>query len=316
MKYSILFLLFLSSLCSNVALEGAFVLKKGKLVNSENVPLYSAEEHYRLGVAAYDACDFCEAAFHFNIVALNFPQCEYYHDSLFFLGVCYFRDEEYDFSNEAFTKYLSTQSNPRYFEEALGFKLEIAGCFSRGAKKRFFGTKMLPKWAPAGSMAIEIYDEVIAALPCHPYAAYSLYEKAMIYWREGECRDAIDSLQQLIRRFPKEELTPTSYVCIGELYLDLAYQEINNPDLLALAEINCKRFQNEFPKEERVEEVVNNVQQIRELYAKGLFDTAQYYERRELPSASILYYRSTIEQFPETSYAQCSRRRLEILTGA
>lgn len=309
-KYLIILIFIL--ICSTA--DAAYVLQKGKLVNSLDVPCYSSEEHYRRAVEAFEAKNYPEAALHFNVISVNFQQATFYHESIFFLGVCQFYDDELDISNDTFNKYLTCQSNPRYFEEALGYKLQIADQFASGAKKRFFGTKLLPKWAPAGSLAIEIYDEVIAALPCHPYAAYALYSKAMVYWREWEYRDAIDAFQQLIRRFPKDELTPTSYVCISKLYVDLAEMEINNPDILALAEINCKRFKVEFPKEERLAEVEGNLQTIKELYAKGLFDTAQFYERKEQPCASIFYYRSTIEQFPDTSYAKCSRRRLEILT--
>lgn len=310
-KFLITLLLFLT--CASV--EGAYVLKNGKFVNSKDLPTYSADEHYRLGCGDYEAQDYASAAEQFNVIAVNFPNEPFYHDSLFFLGVCYYYDQEYDFANEAFTQYLNCQSNPQYFEEAFSFKLDIAAQFACGAKKRFFGTKLLPKWAPSGSLAIEIYDEVIAALPCHPFAAYALNCKGMLYWKECDYRNAIDAYQQLIRRFPKDELSPTAYVCISELYLDLASTELNNPDLLALAEINCKRFQIDFPKEERVCDVEYNVQQMKELYAKGLFDTAQFYERIEQPCAAVLYYRSTIEQFPDTSFAKCSGRRLEILTG-
>lgn len=297
------------------SVEAAYIIKNGKIINKDEAPCYPPEEHYRIAVEAFQRKDYEEASQHFNIVVVNFPQATFYHESIFFLGVSYFELEEFDFANDAFSKYLTCQSNPRYFEEALGYKLNIADQFAAGAKKRFFGTKMLPKWAPGDSLAIEIYDEVIAALPCHPYAAYALYSKAMIYWRDHEYKDAIDSFQQLIRRFPKDTLTPTSYVCISELFVDQAEVEINNPDILALAEINCKRFQAEFPKEERLQEVKDNLQKIKELYAKGLFDMAQFYERKEMPEAAIFYYRSTLKQFPDTSYAKCSRRRLEILTG-
>lgn len=309
-------LLFIFSLLLMVgSLEGAYVLRNGKLVNKECVPIYTAERHYEIATEGYSCEDYEQAALNFNVIVLNFPQSLCYHDSLFFLGVSEFFQGELDIANEAFSRYLQCQSNPRYFEEALRYKLEIADQFACGAKKRCFGTKLLPKWAPAGSLAVEIYDEVIAALPCHPYAAYALYCKAIIHWKSYDYREAIDAMSQIIRRFPKEEITPTAYVCISEFYLNWAELEINNPDLLALAEINYKRFQADFPKEERLGEVECNLQQMKEYYAKGLFDTAQFYERICQPCASVLYYRSTIQKFPETCYAQCSRHRLEVLTG-
>jgi tetratricopeptide (TPR) repeat protein len=229
------------------------------------------------------------------------------------LGLCYFNLKEYDFANHCFNDYLSCQSQPEYFEEAICYKLEIANRFRMGAKKRFFGTKALPKWAPGRSHAVEIYNEVVAAIPCHNYAAQALWGKAHLHWEDLDFRECIETLQQLIRRFPSHELTACAYIAINQAYLDQANCEFQNPDILVLAQINARKFASAFPKDERVADAEADVQAIKELYAKGLFDTAQFFERTEKPQASILYYRRAIEKFPDTAFAKCSRHRLRIL---
>lgn len=65
--------------------------------------------------------------------------------------------------------------------------------------------------------------------------------------------------------------------------------------------------------EERLEEAENNVEEIKEIYARGLYDTGQFYERVKKPRASIIYYKNAIKQFPDTQIAQLCQERLEAL---
>lgn len=295
--------------------EAAYVLQDGKLVNSLDAPRYSADRHYELGQEAMEECDYNEAVYNFNVISKNFPNASCYADAQFYLGVALFNNGTYDFANEAFTKYLHCQTNPQYFIDAIGYKCEIAARFAAGAKKHFFGMKQMPQWAPARGLAYEIYNEVIAALPCHEYAAIALYNKACMHWEDQAFRDSVETFQVLIRRFPKHAFTPEAYLNVNRVYLGQACCEFQNPDILAMAEINVKRFQQAFPKEERLAEAFEDVQKIKEMYAQGLFDTAQFYERIDQPEASLIYYRSAILQFPDTGYAKCSRRRIEIITS-
>ena len=294
--------------------EAGYTIRKGKIVDSAEVARFSAEKHYELGMKAMDDANWDEAAQQFQIVAKNFPSDSHYHDSLFYLGVSYFYLHELEFANEAFSKYLQAESSPRFFVEAVGFKLEIANQFRNGAKKRFFGKKSLPKWASAGDLAQEIYTEIITALPCHDYAAEALFAKASLLWEEQDFRESVDTFQSLIRRFPKHELAPLAYLSINRVYINQAEAEFQNPDLLALAQINVRRFERDFPKEERIAEAQADVQRLKELYAKGLFDTGQFYERKGKPMAAIIYYKKTVAQFPDTASADACRKRMAVLT--
>lgn len=290
--------------------EAAFVFKNGKLIDADEIALYPVEKHYQLGQRAMEARDWCESSRHFLIVATHFPKSDFYQDSLYYLGLSYYHQAEFDFANDSFNAYLKCQSNPKYFEDVISYKFAIAEKFKAGAKRRFFGTRKLPKWAPGKSLATQIYDEVISTLPCHEYAARALFAKGEIHREEEQFKEAVDSLQTLIRRFPKHELTPEAYLVINDIYLEQSIVEFQNPDLLALAQINLKRFQLEFPRDERIQVAQERVNNIQEIYAKGLYETGQFYERTCRSNASIIYYMKAIRQFPETEIAQLCRNRL------
>lgn len=306
------FLLFCLIISSSV--QAAFVLQNGRFKDAEKVATLSVEAHYTLASEAFEKKDFIEAAKQFNIVAINFPSSALASESLFFYGVCEYNNAEYEFANEAFSKYLKSQGHPKHFEDAIGYKFAIAEAFRMGAQRHFFSTKQLPKWASGRSFSVQIYDEVICSLPCHEYAAQSLYSKAYMLWQDREWRETIEAYQMLIRRFPKHELTPLAYLCVNRVYLEEAQFEFQNPDLLALAQINQRKFARDFPKDERISEGENVIQAIKEVYALGLYETGQFYERVSHPQASVIYYMSAVKQFPDTKIAELCRKRLSLLS--
>lgn len=290
-----------------------FVIKDGWIVNADEVATFTAEEHYWLACAAYNRKEWKEAAKQFRIVSSNFSSTPLGQDSYFYLGIAYFELEEYEFANDALSTYLSCHANPQYFEEVMEYKFEIANRFKNGAKRHFFGVKQLPMWASGHSHAVEIYDEVIAAVPCHELAAWSIFAKADMHRSDHQYRESIDMYQLLIRRFPKHELAPESYLLISKIYVEQSAYELQNPDLLAFAQINVRRFAQDFPKDERLATAEADVQCLKETYANALYETGQFYERIRKPAASAIYYHNAIEQFPDTAIAQLCRQRLSTI---
>lgn len=290
-----------------------FVVRNGSFIDAKDVPTLSPEEHYQNGVNAFNAGDWNEAATQLRIVAINFPRFCCIEDTYFYLAVSYFNQGELDFANETFTDYLQGSSQPKHYEIAAGYKLTIADRFACGYKKRFFGSKRFPRWAPAKELALEIYDEVIAMLPCHELAARAFYSKGCLLREFREFRESVEAFQGLIRRFPKHELAPESYLAINKIYLEQCQYEFQNPDLLVLAQINLRKFQLAFPREERIAEAEADIYAIKEIYASGFYETGQFFERKKKPHAAIIYYKNALKQFPETSTAQLCKARLDVL---
>jgi outer membrane protein assembly factor BamD (BamD/ComL family) len=273
----------------------------------------SVQEHFETGMCAFDSGRWDEAVQNLIIVAVNFPESPYAQESHYFIGVAYFNLEEYDFANGAFTNYLRSKHNPRFFMETIQYKFEIAERLKNGAKRRFFGKKELPKWATGNDLAVQIYDEVAAALPCHEIAAQALFSKAHLLWSMKDYKEGVEAFRTITKRFPKNELAPESYLLINQIYLDQSRTEFQNPDILAFAQLNLRRFQHDFPREPRLSEAEAGVMEIKEVYARGLFDTAEFYGKIGKPMASAIYYQNAINQFPDTQIAELCRSRLAVL---
>lgn len=295
------------------SLEAAFTFQNGKLIDAEKVATLPVDQHYNLGLNAMNSQDWREASRQFAIVSTQFPTSSFGQEAFYQLGLAEFNMGEYDFANNAFSQYLKCQTNPQHFLSAIEYKYEIAEKFRLGARRRFLGTKQLPRWATGKTIALKIYDEVIGAMPSHEIASKALYAKGFLLWEMEEYRDSIDAFQLLCKRFPKHELTPECYVIISRIYVDLCQSEPQNPDILAFAELNARKFRQVFPKEQRLSAADQNVQYIKELYAGALYETGRFYERVKKPQASIIYYYNAITQFPKTEIAQKCKERLHVL---
>ena len=160
---------------------------------------------------------------------------------------------------------------------------------------------------------MEIFDEVITALPSHELATKSLFGKAQLHNKDKEYRQAVDTYYTLIRRFSKHELAPEAYLAIMRIYHDQSKSHMNDPDLLEIATTHLNNFYEDFPRDERIAEAEMLIAGMREACAKSLYDIGQLYENMKKNQAAVIYYASAVEQFPTTRVAKDCQKRLDSL---
>jgi outer membrane protein assembly factor BamD (BamD/ComL family) len=279
-------------------------------VDRRDVATLSVQEHYEAGVEALKVENWKEATAQFRVVSASFPDTPFGKEATYYLGVAYTRVKEYEFANENLNLYLHEHPNGKHFEKCLEYKLHIADAFRQGARRHLFGLERLPKWLPAHKTALSIYDEVIDLAPAHSLAAKALYTKSQFLVSLRRYVEAVDAAQTFIHRFPKHELLPDAFLAISDAYLRHCEEERNNPDLLPLAKINLKRFKLQLPREDKTSIAEERLQEMREVYASGLFETGKFYEKIGKPSASVIYYLTALRKFPETNVAGDCKDRL------
>lgn len=302
--------LFFGLILFPLALFGGYSRVSGNWSPERYAPLFAVQEHYDRGYQEVFKNNWDEALCHFMVIVYHFRESPFYSDALFYSGVCLFNKNEGDVANKQFDRYLALGGKLKHFEKVFDYKLEIAKSFVEGSKKHLFGLQQMPKWAPAKGDALKLLDEIVVALPGKEIAIEALFRKADLLRSRKEYRDSIEVLQTLARRFPKHTLAAESYLCISDIYLEQSRIESQNPDLVALAQVNIQRFTKSFPSDERVQMTQGNLLAMQEVYAQSLYDTGRFYERKKKPSASCIYYWDTIRKYPGTQAAAKSEERL------
>jgi len=296
-----------------IAMFGEYTLHDGKLVPTKQVALRPVQEHHSRVLKAYEKKDWNLLEKETLIVIKNFPKTSFSREAIYYLGVAYFERQDYDMANFQFTDYLTCHATPKYFEEAIQYKFEIAEHFRSGARKHLMGFKSMPKWSSAGKDAIKIYDEVISALPNNDMAAQALFGKAEILAKQKDYRAGIEAFQALIRRFPKHPLSIESYIGIGNIYFAQSKSEYPDPDYLDLAELNLRKFRASFPNEEKWEIAQQNFQEMKNYYAGSLFETAKFYEKTKKLGAAKIYYQKILKSYPDSQFTETCTNRIEII---
>lgn len=291
----------------------AYTVKEGKLIATHELATLSASDHFSLAKDALEKGRWVELIRQARILDKNFPGTPFAQDAHFYAGLGYFHIQELDMANRCFSAYLKTQATPKFFEETIKYKFSIAQEFEKGAKRRLLGKEGMPKWMSGKKEAIEIYNEVIAALPQHDLAVQSLFGKANILFLEQDFQASIEVFQTLLRRFPKSPLARDSYVAIAEVYKTWSEKEYADPDFLDLAVINVRKFSSDFPEDPKLAKAEAIVQDMLEVYAKDLYETAKFYERTKKSKAAIIYYTKIVTKYPNTPTAALSQSRLNIL---
>ncbi|MFZ0565235.1 MAG: outer membrane protein assembly factor BamD [Chlamydiales bacterium] len=305
-------LLFFICLCSS-SLFASYSHVSGKWSPEKYSPTQSVQEHYDQGYQLLYKNMWDEALIHFMIINYHFQESPFYSDAVFYSGVCYYFQGDFDLANRQFSKYLSLSGKLKHFEKVFEFKYYIADYYQQGRKKHLFRSEYFPKWLPAGESVLEILDEVIASLPGREIAAKALYSKAAFHRKRREYDKSIESLQIITRQFPKHTLAAEAFLEISNIYLEKSHLEAQNPDQIALAQLNLQRFRKGFPSEERLEEAEKNLMQMKEVYGQCLYDVGRFYERKKKHSASAIYYQDAIQKYPASEAAEKSRNRLSQL---
>lgn len=273
----------------------------------------SVQEYYSYMQEAIDDEDYWSAVDFGGIILNQFPSSPYINETPFQMGMSYYHLKQYELANETLNDYLKKSVSPKHFEEAIEIKYSIAEFFRQGGKKRLFGSHKLPAIIPAREEAIQIYDEVIATLPHHEIAIHSLLGKAEIQAYLEDFKPSIETLQLLIRRFPKHELAAEGYLQINKVYLQQCQKQHLDPDLLDLAEANVRKFGQAFPREPRLVEAQQSLDEMKEIYAKNLLETGEFYQHRKQKDASRIYFANVMSKYPNTRSAIAAREKLDAL---
>jgi outer membrane protein assembly factor BamD (BamD/ComL family) len=249
-----------------------------------------------------------------DIISYNFPTTPFAQEISYTLGEAYYKLNQFEYANDCFTAYLSRAAAPKHFEEAIEYKFNIAELFANGTKKRLFGSIKMPAWVPAKEDAVQIYEDVIASMPHSELAAKSLLSKARIQaYNLEDFKPSIETLDLLIRRFPKHDLAAEAYLEKNKIFLAQCQIESLDPDALELAELNLRKFRLAFPRETRIEEAEKVLSDLQELFAQSLLETGQFFEKTKKVSASLIYYHKVIAKYPNTLAAEVSREKVELL---
>ncbi len=271
----------------------------------------SAQEFHTLLQQAMDEKNWWAVIDYADILSYHFPSSPFAQDSALLIGEAYLQMDQPSLANQYLTIYLNQTTSPKHFEKAIEYKFHIAERFRQGEKKPLFNSHKGPKLLSAQDDALAIYDEVLATLPHSEFAARALFGKAQIQAEQEDYKPSLETLDLLIRRFPKHDLAAAAYLEKIVVYHMQCQGKSIDPALLDLADITLRKFRAVFPREERLKTAETYLSKMQEFFAAHLLETGLFFKKTKKNPAAEIYFNKVISKFPNTEAAIIAQKNLE-----
>ena len=195
------------------------------------------------------------------------------------------------------------------FHTALERELKIAGLFSKGVKRRFWGMRLLTAYAESEELMIRIQERAPGS---------EIGEKASIalgdyYFDRAKMSNAAQAYALFLENYPRSQRR--EHAMLRLIQANLARFKGPRFDATGLVEAaeRLKMFREAYPAAaEKISSAALLVRIEESLAKKLLYDGDWYQQRGETVSAVYLYQR-TITDHPATDAARAAIRRLKAI---
>ncbi len=271
----------------------------------------SAQEFHALLQNAIDEKNWWAVIDYADILSYHFPSSPFSQDTALLIGEAYLSLDQPSLANQYLTVYLNQTNSPKHFEKAIEYKFHIAERFRQGEKKPLFNSHKGPKLLSTQDDALAIYDEVLATLPHSEFAARALLGKAKIQAEQEDYKPSLETLDLLIRRFPKHDLAAAAYLEKIVVYHMQCLGKSVDPALLDLADVTLRKFRTVFPRETRIKEAEEYLSKMQEIFAAHLLETSLFLKKTKKNPAAMIYFNKVISKFPNTTAAITAQKNLD-----
>jgi outer membrane protein assembly factor BamD (BamD/ComL family) len=295
---------FLTLVFAFSAAHADYIWKNGKLIDFKKQPWMSMQEHYNDMMKASDEKKWLDLIENGVVIINHFQNSPFVDETRFLVARAFLEIKDYSRAHDALGQYLTYSVTPKHYEEVMEMKLSLAKAFEDGEIKNLIGLPGIPHWVDARKEAVELYDEIASALPTSFLAEQAVMGKAGLEIKLKDYRLAIATCESFLRKYSKSSLAPEAFEKIGYCQLQLIKNEFLDPDVLSLAELNVNKFKDMYPAHPKLEEIHENLVQMKELFASNMLTTANYYKKVKMAGASQFYLNKIVQLYPETESAK------------
>lgn len=140
-----------------------------------------------------------------------------------------------------------------------------------------------------------------------PEARYALAES---YFARGEYQQAAEEFRRIATEFPNHPRAPAARFGLCRAYVRLSPRPERDPEYTQAAYDHCRAFADAFPDAPEAAQARSLAAEMRAKLARKWYLNAEFYARRRLYDAALLYYRKVVDDFSDTSLAPGALRAM------
>lgn len=279
-------------------------------MNAKATPKASAKEQFEEGTRLYKEKRYDKAYSAFVMVKRFYPEFERIGEADFMAAECLFRGGYYLKAYKVLEKFLKNNPDSEHRSKAIQIEIDIGKKFLSGAKKRFVGLKIFP----AREKGVEIIEKAIGHDPFHERVPAILMFVADTRFKDGQYAEARKCYERVVKGHPESDLRSKAkygmVLCDTEVAPDVAYDTTDYRKV----EKMCLRL--EASDDGKVgEKAAKQATVMRNNRAGKEFVVGEFYRGTGKNEAALVYYRSVVDKFGDTEWAEKAEKWIEKLSG-
>lgn len=152
--------------------------------------------------------------------------------------------------------------------------------------------------------AINAFQTVINAGRGTDYGQYANYYLADTYFKDKQYLLSGDAFQRYVMLFPQSDKAQMAQFNEAISYYKLSPRYRISQKYTHTAIEKFKLFIAEYPQSDKVDEAGDYIAQLRTKLAHKMYHAADLYDRLDQYEAAVVYYDKTLNNFPETEWAE------------
>ena len=161
--------------------------------------------------------------------------------------------------------------------------------------------------------AIKVFERIIERNPLGFIAADSQVKIAECYYQLRQFDEAEDSFLSVMENYPNSEWVPYAQFRIPYCKLSNIRVQERNYDLLTKSRSGFEVYLANNPQGALVDETHKIIKEIDIKIAEREYETGVFYLRRKRPDAGLIYFKSVVENYPDTEWAAMAEEKIKML---
>jgi len=282
-----------------------------------------ARQRLEEGRALFAEKKYAEAAEKLKEAADRWPDSPLAEDALFFRAECLFFTDQYPAAQDTYGKLLKDYKNSRYLDTVTRRLFAIGRYWDELNLREShwpitpnFTDRTRPRFDTFGR-ALKAYESIRIEDPTGPLADDSLMAIGVAYYNRERYEDAAVFFDLVRTEYPESDHQPKAHVLALRSKLRSYQGEHYDATPLKQAEEIADQTLAQFRRElgPEAEQVLQSRARIEQQKAARDWAVAQFYDNKHQYGAARIYYRSIVEEYPGTRFAEMAERRMEELRG-
>ncbi|MDP3790711.1 MAG: outer membrane protein assembly factor BamD [Candidatus Omnitrophota bacterium] len=314
MKKNSLYIISLSLICifafaSDAYAPWIWTPETKKFTNPKNAVKDTPKEQFDWAMSFYDAKDYQRASFEFDKLAKQYEFSDYASKSQYYVGLCNENMQKYYTAFESYQKAIDNFPHLSNIDEVLARQYAIGLIYLEKPSPKVMGNDIM---APL-DRAVEIFKKVVENAPYGKYAHDAQFKLGEALKKSERYDEAVQAYHKLVEDYPNSEhATKAMYEeshCAYKASLRPAYDASATDSAIKTFE----KFVNKNKDSELAQKADKTMKRLKDNVAEKSFETAQFYESQGKPAAAIIYYQDVIDTYPDSSFVDKAKAKVEAL---